>query len=157
PCGPCTKNPTCASDADCPSGLVCPPANGEHYLLPGKRVCEDPRCSTTPQTLGCGTATSPCGLCPICIPNCEGKSCGDSRYDGCSGRCVSLCPTDGVSPCATNADCHEGAVCLPTDLGCVGSSCARTCRPADPCSKPDLAPPNCGTPGALCGPSCPKP
>ena len=156
PCGPdCTANPFCNGNADCPSGLVCPSDNGWRYGFPGWRVCELPGCATQAETLGCGLATSTCGSCPGCTPHCSGKQCGDADVaDGCGGRCVALCAA-GES-CEVNTDCQPGALCMPADLTCAGSACARVCRPADPCAEPDLAAPDCGTATATCGPTCPK-
>lgn len=160
PCGPCTAQPTCQSDVDCPSGLVCTPENGWRYGLVGQRVCEDPQCLVQAQALGCGLVTSPCGLCPPCIPNCDDAPCGGSEAelaDGCGGRCTAVCAAGDPNGCESNVDCQPGEVCQQADLACQGIPCALTCRPASPCAQPDLAAPDCGTPGAVCGPSCRPP
>jgi RHS repeat-associated protein len=154
PCGPCTKNPFCTSDGDCPSGLVCPQGNGWRYGQPNKRVCEDPECATDAATLGCGEVTDTCGLCPRCIPDCEDKQCGDADpSNGCGEICTGLCITGDT--CQIDVDCARGDLCMLVEPSCQGVACARVCRPADPCAQPNVAPPFCGTPGAACGPTCP--
>jgi RHS repeat-associated protein len=145
PCGPCTTRPTCESDADCPSGYVCPEENGRRHGAPGERVCEKPECATDPMATGCGGPGSECGECS-CTPNCAGKQCGDADLsDGCGGTCTGVCAGDGAEPgCRKDADCTPGNVCRSS-----------LCLPADPCGLPNVAPPYCGTSASLCGP-CPS-
>lgn len=137
----CTDNPTCTSDQDCPTGLVCPAvSNGWRYGVPGQRICERTDC--TPED--CGSINSPCGLCDP-VPDCAGKSCGDADLsDGIGGRCPAVCD-DGEAGCQMDSDCQAGSLCL-----------SGVCRPADPCASPNLAPPDCG-PGTLCGPCATPP
>ncbi len=138
PCGDhCTTNPLCQTTDDCPQGLVCGVDNGWRYGLALGNVCEDARCPA----LDCGTIHSTCGLCD-CTPSCDGKTCGDADLsNGCNGRCKAVCET-GQSGCQLDTDCQPGDICL-----------SGTCRPGK-CSHPDLAPPDCGGPGAVCG-TCP--
>lgn len=133
-----TANPDCTDGAACPSGMECPAvSNGWRFGLVGRRICERPDCCSTPAEGG--TITSSCGMC-LCEPNCSAKTCGDTNLDdGCHGRCTGVC-SPGQSGCQRDSDCTASYACR-----------AGACVPGDICSKPDLAPPNCG-PGALCGP-----
>jgi RHS repeat-associated protein len=135
-----STNPDCTDSGECPAGMQCPTiSNGWRFGKPGRRICEPPNCCEDPSDFG--KSTPECGLC-VCTPNCSSKSCGDADLsDGCQGRCNAVC-APGSSGCQVNSDCTAGYMCR-----------AHSCVPSGICSRPDLAPPNCG-PGTLCGP-CP--
>jgi RHS repeat-associated protein len=134
----------CSDDDGCGSGLVC-----------WRSTCVRPTCMLNPVLAGCGAPDSPCGeectrsnSCEGdpdcgCIPNCEGKQCGDTDLsDGCGGRCLGVCsPIE--EGCGADSDCGGGFICRQ-----------RRCRPSNPCLLPNLAPPDCGDSESLCG-RCP--
>lgn len=157
PCGSCTPNPRCNSDADCPPGLVCPEDDGDNFDLPGERVCEPQICTTDPQSGGCGAPTDPCGKCPSCLQACASVRCGDGNTsDGCGGECTGMCQEGDPTGCQADSDCQAGDVCLQADLGCTAGECVHVCRPADPCTHADIPQDDCGFPSATCGSTCPS-
>ncbi|MFT3925998.1 MAG: PQQ-binding-like beta-propeller repeat protein [Myxococcales bacterium] len=97
-CDPGT-NPRCAGDCLAESGLtlcdtadgcVCPPGtslpvqrNGGAFGASASRFVCVPTALCPAQ---CGSIDGVCGLCPACVPHCEGATCG-SPGDGCGGSC----------------------------------------------------------------------
>jgi agmatine/peptidylarginine deiminase len=69
---------------------------------------------------GCGlVGEDPSGQLPAacaCVPQCEGKTCGD---DGCGGTC-GTCAADGVCVAGTCRD--DCATCTPGEMGCDGAT-----------------------------------
>lgn len=87
----------CESHADCADGLACiPEPDGVGTCRP--EHCDHPGLNPCASVENAGTVTE-CGECPVCVPSCAGRSCGD---DGCGGSCGStptggFCTNDGQS------------------------------------------------------------
>lgn len=171
-CGDCAQGSTCLSDFVCHlnpcSGWTCDP---RYYAAQDGCDCDcgcwDPDCDLPDQLLyNCadGEWCEQPGICVgNCVPNCDGKECGD---DGCGGTCGG-CADAAV--CGTDFVCHaascEGS-CGGQSLGlcwcdeeCVswGDCCADVCTFCGELSHcgtcvPDCSGKECGDDG--CGGSC---
>ncbi len=73
-----------------------------------------------------GYTCGPDGKCTDCLPNCEGRCCGD---DGCGGTCADLCGDTGQSCDTDNCQCQ--GECQPDCAGreCGPDKCLGTCGP----------------------------
>ncbi|MEZ4269593.1 MAG: hypothetical protein R3F39_24810 [Myxococcota bacterium] len=107
-CAGCNTDGSCGNDEDC----VCPDCTIQSFC--GGSACEnDGQCD--PYAEGCSCPD--CAQHPLCcVPQCDGKSCGD---DGCGGTCGTCadggaCDATGqcLSPCETMV-----ASCLPDFAG----------------------------------------
>ncbi len=99
-CGVCKA---CDSNADCAYGESCGVDNsGAFGIEVVARVCW-PRDCDYPEDRAemCGTTSSECGECPVCVPSCDGRECGD---DGCGGSCGA---------------CASGTTCWPLAGSCL--------------------------------------
>ena len=113
----------------CDSGTQC--VTGVCVCVPGATVacCDDARCSYD-SCGGLDAVLEPCpwgcadGACLPCVPDCEGRVCGD---DGCTGSCGG-CPADEV--CTLAGSC---ITCVPQCDGvtCGDNSCGGTCGACD--------------------------
>ena len=151
PCG--NGEASCVSDLECEPGLSCGFGIGPRFGKPvDAGVCWDPSCDD-PQSVGeCGDTNARCGVCPGCVLDCSGRSCGP---DGCGGSCGGAC-TASQAGCQSNRDCAEGLVCGLDNGARFGmAEGLRVCWPAV-CESLDQASVPCGGPGADCGicPSC---
>jgi RHS repeat-associated protein len=92
----------CTSNRDCTPGHACGADNGERMGLPaGSRACWPVYCDVPASgSASCGAPSAPCGVCPICVPDCAGRCGGD---DGCGGECHGDCPE--------GAHCSHAGVC----------------------------------------------
>lgn len=94
-----------------------------------------------------------CQFPPSCVPQCQGKRCGDN---GCGGFC-GLCPAGEMcvdGQCGCDSSC-EGKECGNNGCGDPCGECSgagRVCDPAGRCCTPSCAGKNCGDDG--CGGSC---
>ncbi len=155
PCGPnCCDRRACTSDADCTGGQVCGQGNGRFFGCRSERVCEDPICTTDPQTGGCGAEGAPCGDTCRCIPQCEGKVCGGDLNDGCDGTCPAVCQNGEV--CQAHSECQPGSLCVQGGGDSVGLPGQNVCLPATNAGAalPSCSARECGTDprtGANCG------
>jgi hypothetical protein len=128
----------CGGDCGaCTTGDLCSPSACD--IMTSQCVVEPIDCE---EGSACDPSTGQCA----CVPDCDGKSCGD---DGCDGSCGDL---DG--------ECEEGSACDPStgqcacvpdcdgkscgDDGCGGFSCG-TCAGQDTCNE---------TGQCVCQPSC---
>lgn len=152
PCGIlCSDAKPCTSDADCPTGDVCGQNNGARLGSLAFNVCWPAGCQTDPVATGCGTFSSPCGLC-ICQRNCAGKTCGDAS-DGCGGECGAIC-ADRQAGCTSDYQCQPGSTCVIGGGPLIGlPEGTNVCLPAR-CTEGELKPPDCGDTSAPCG-KCP--
>ena len=142
PCGPnCCDRRACTSDADCTGGQVCGQRNGRFFGCRSERVCEDPICTTDPQTGGSGAEGAPCGDTCRCIPQCEGKVCGGDLNDGCDGTCSAVCQNGEV--CQAHSECQPGSLCVKGAGFVVGKPGQDVCLSAGAASP---APGSCATP-----------
>lgn len=152
PCGEtCSTKSPCQSDADCPAGEICGENNGDQFASEFPRVCMPAGCLTAPHETGCGSTTSPCGLC-TCVQQCEGKVCGGDLSDNCNSRCTGVCGPDDVG-CQQDSDCESGFICVvgggPRKGHPAGTN---VCMPAGiGCESGSVAPPLCGSVDAPCG------
>ncbi len=152
PDSPCGPNCTCTTGCDsrnpqstCPSREVCLPRMGLPLHAPTIDACLDPRCPSNDPTL-CGRPDSLCGPACICTPNCSQATCANP-VDGCGGQCPGVC-VGGQPGCTSDLNCPAGFSCLK------GADGINICRPGA-CAFRLLVPPLCGSPGALCGDTCP--
>jgi hypothetical protein len=123
--GQCTGCPDCCdTNGDCQDGernAACG-SSGTCDICTGQEECQDQRC--------------------VCVPDCDGKVCGD---DGCTGTCEPGCPAD--STCTDG-----GTICL-----CDFVTCDSACCPAgesccdDGCANLESNPNHCGACGNACG------
>jgi RHS repeat-associated protein len=158
-CGVCAAGLTCENGtcADCQApcattGCAAPDACGGTCPCgtknPGDPCVADADCANGVACAGgkCGGPGATCGECEPgytctngtcqCTPSCDGKTCGDG--DGCGGTCQCSAGTTG---CTLDSDCVDGSICILNT--CMLPECLRA---------PQLL--GCGTPGAVCGPSC---
>jgi hypothetical protein len=111
----------CADGQDCHQGAC---------LCDGQSCngcCDGTTCRTGNADSACGANGGVCGQCgdgetcrngscqPVCVPNCQGKTCGS---DGCSGSC---------GTCPVGKSCSNGT--------CVGCSSDDECLDAGPCEQ----------------------
>ena len=129
-CGDCSDNEMCTEVGHC--------------------VCEFGECGGN--CCGEGYACFPDGVC--CIPDCEGKECGDDGCDGECGECIGDQEECGDGLCICMPACAEGQC---GDDGC-GGSCPECTGLQEECLAglctciPDCAGEVCGDDG--CGGSC---
>lgn len=110
----------CNGDEDC---STCPADCGNCC---GDGTCDaegGERCTTCPADCGCAAGEvceAGTGECAACVPQCEGRACGD---DGCGGVCGAC--DDGVECVAGRCD----VPCAPTCDGrdCGGDGCGGVC------------------------------
>ena len=92
----------------------------------------------------------------VCVPQCQGKSCGN---DGCGGTC-GTCPSGQT--CGTNGTCQSGGGTCAHPLCSTGSRLKKSC---DPCATQICSQdPYCcsvkwdavcvGEVGSICGETC---
>jgi RHS repeat-associated protein len=130
--GPATP---CDGNADCQAGLICGRDNGGRFgKAADEDLCWDDGCASAP-ALGCGSPTSPCGLCedhPVCESDQEcasGMKCAlgmGPRFGLPMGVSVcwhSDCDTDPNQDCGTSASKCGLCLCIPT---CAGKACGDT-------------------------------
>jgi hypothetical protein len=91
--GYCSRR--CGEGLPCPAGSVCGDAAGERFCLAACGGANSCRILE-------GYACSAEGVCPACVPTCEGRACGD---DGCGGSCGTCWDVGQV--CAAGA-CASG-------------------------------------------------
>ncbi len=107
--GACCFGNCYAEELCCPTGTIF--CNGS--CIEGA-CCTDADCGEgivcDPESHTCGTA---------CVPDCEGKFCGD---DGCGGRCGTCLETAG---CGEDSTCHQCTGCGVGEL--CGSNCGYIC------------------------------
>ncbi len=144
---PCGQNCACVNGCDasavtnaCAPGEVCQKGLGRIFQASTPDVCTDPRCPSNDPSL-CGSAASVCGATCVCTADCSHATC-QNPSDGCGGTCMNVCNT-GQMGCLDDLNCQSG-------FACIGG----TCLPAS-CAFRIVAPPLCGTSGALCGDTCP--
>ncbi|HVW24904.1 MAG TPA: RHS repeat-associated core domain-containing protein [Polyangiaceae bacterium] len=105
----------CTQDSDCQPGSTCVIHGGARVGLdPNANVCMPAACNDPDvvRVTQCGTTDSLCGLCPSCVPDCEGRVCGlDPR---CKVDCGSLNPS-GTAPCPP-AQCSEAGTCMDSSI-----------------------------------------
>jgi choice-of-anchor A domain-containing protein/RHS repeat-associated protein len=151
---PCGQNCACVNTCDtsgaqpshCATGEVCTKGLGSVFGAPTLDVCLDPRCPSNDPTL-CGTSGALCGAQCVCTANCSAATC-ENPGDGCGGLCPGVC-VNGQTGCKDDVQCSSGGVCVEDALG------VPTCRPGV-CAFQTLAPPLCGSSGAICGDQCPS-
>ncbi|GMV39109.1 MAG: hypothetical protein AMXMBFR64_08250 [Myxococcales bacterium] len=143
-CGTCPAGQGCTPDGTCaPAPAGCSPGElGCSGCACGTCVCAgDPWCCSVAWDSLCAVACARCEGCgDLCVPDCQGRVCGDT--DGCGGSC-GTCP-QGMR-CA-----GFGKKCLPCgctakecgDDGC-GTSCG-SCPPGEVCAKGSCVPLGCG-------------
>ncbi len=125
-------------------------ATGDHARTEGRKKRKRRRKKKPTATVSPGEASpsSP----PSCLPNCEGKACGDS--DGCGGACT-------TGSCPDGQFCQGGhcvSSCTPGWTLCAGA-CVETQVDADHCggcNRPCFVQPpeSCGTNGQCIGGVC---
>ena len=120
-CGSCGANGACGDDYQC---------DCDHVTCAGACCPEGEACYQDQCWSGC-------------VPDCDGKLCGDS--DGCGGQCVD-------APCAApGAVCNQGICCTPV---CDGTLCGDTDGCGGVCGGPCPIPGQICADGACCAPSC---
>lgn len=104
--GYCSRR--CGAALPCPDASSCGDAAGERFCLAP--------CAPAPAPDSCrvseGYACSADGVCPACVPTCEGRSCGN---DGCGGSC---------------------GLCLESGKVCSAGACGAAFRDADVLPEP---------------------
>jgi RHS repeat-associated protein len=149
PCGP---GKTCTSDTECVPGLVCGQQNGRFFGKdPLSSNCWPPACPSSPQTLGCGHAFSPCGACPPAPPRtctsdteCQptNEICGQSNGAAFGLGNLNVC----WPPICPGGQTACGSPLAP----CGACSCVNTCG-SKTCSTPDKSDGCGGYCVGLCG------
>ncbi|MEO8902260.1 MAG: SpvB/TcaC N-terminal domain-containing protein, partial [Polyangiaceae bacterium] len=149
---PCGQNCACVNGCDpasatntCAAGEVCKAGLSQIFDATTAGVCTDPRCPSNDPAL-CGSADSLCGAACVCTRNCSAATC-QNPADGCGGICPTVCK-NGDPGCTDDIACGPGLTCI------AGTDGVNTCRPSS-CAFHVLAPPVCGTSGAICGDKCP--
>lgn len=140
-CGPGRR---CVEREGSALGIGCECNNVADGLCPGRDCKEDPDCDT-------------------CVPDCEGKDCGDN---GCGGEC-DRCGLG--SRCSASQRCEpicvpscDGRKCGPDGCGDTCGECDGTCNAAGKCQGRCVpkcsSGQQCGSDrcGGTCGPGCPK-
>lgn len=144
PTGAKCRAECCPENAECCDGACCYGAcYGEELCCPtGKVVCDgqcrDWECCTNDQCAGNATFDPESHTC-VCVPNCDGKACGDNGCDGSCGACPEgqtctegactcpsghLCSDNTCHECCTDTQCPANHVCDPQTRTCV---CAPNC------------------------------
>jgi RHS repeat-associated protein len=143
----------CAVDADCPAGALCGDRNGAAFgQSPQSNVCWPAGVCTTNAASNCGPGAA-CGDC-VCVPNCAQAACGASTSDGCGGICRGACA--GNQPGCTNDDeCAPGYACGEAQGEFFGLGAGTNICWREICNDQLQRKNNCGTPGAVCGSTCP--
>lgn len=120
---------------DCPTNEYC--QFDECY-------CPNTQCGDT----CCNTADYVCLGSACCLPNCDGKECGD---DGCGGSC-GTCPMD--SPICDEGFCTDECIpdCVQGDQKCIGATGYKTCVQQSGCWKWSLLTFGCNA-NEVCAPS----
>ena len=120
----CAPGNTCDKAGKCvssiPASWTCSPlAYASGHLCDCGCGAVDPDCSIAALPVhGCPAAGS-CnkdGTCPTCVPQCQGKTCGD---DGCGGQC-GLC-NDAKKPACIDGKCADS--CKPKPMLCAYNAC----------------------------------
>lgn len=138
----------------CATGLSCKAGVGDRFGWSASTpVCWSPSCDN-PQSpsFECGSTSALCGVCPVCTPDCTGRSCGS---DGCWGSCGDSCDA-GEAGCDSNLDCGVGLTCGMDNGPRFGRSAdARVCWP-ELCDGLDQTSIPCGSVSDACGlcPAC---
>lgn len=114
--------------------IICQPSQADHYCLGINDSVAD--CCANPCVgIGCSTFTG----CPqtdgdadleseteVCIPDCSGKSCGDS--DGCTGTCFGTCQQEDYTCNSSNVceswSCNNDGTCNGAE---TFNSCPQDC------------------------------
>ncbi len=180
-CGACGGADPVCGDGKCDGGESCKVCPGDCGACPGLGDCCTPhenagcnnptvqKCVCADDAFCCATqwddqcvanvVAFDCGQCGVCVPDCNGKTCGG---DGCGGSC-GTCPAGQSckdSQCVDAGGCQpkcDGLIC--GDDGC-GGSCG-SCQPGYKCHsgkckqdvcQPDCTGKTCGDDG--CGGSC---
>ncbi|MBM4372523.1 MAG: hypothetical protein FJ098_12760 [Deltaproteobacteria bacterium] len=163
-CGTCSGPQESCLEGTCVCGPLCPPgscgADGCGGACPAcglDQVCIQGTCACA--YAACGDHCCPKGLVchgdQCCVPQCEGKECGDDGCGGSCGTCPAVAPVCDQGTCAL--ECHpacDGKECGPDGCGgscgpCPGGVCLE-----EPglCCQPDCEGKECGPDG--CGGSC---
>ena len=141
----------------CPAGKTCQAGTCYGQAFCGNGTC-DPgeNCESCPSDCTC---SSGCNMGMCCVPNCEGKTCGD---DGCGGKCGQGCGSMArcdKGNCVADVLCGNGTVdssedCVscPADVVCTGKA---KCFDAK-CCVPNCTDKECGSDGCggVCGQGC---
>lgn len=136
----------CQSDANCGTGQVCGTED-----CGGINTCIRAECACIPPN----GFRNPCSDTYSKDCSCDAATCGHP-LDTCGHLCPGVCNTG--DSCQF---CTDGKTCDGVEP-CLGSSCIidpdgkAVCRPFD-CIFTSVQPPLCGSPDAVCGPTCPKP
>jgi RHS repeat-associated protein len=149
----CGQNCACVNGCDassvtntCAAGEICKAGFGRAFAAPTTPdVCVDVRCPSNDPAL-CGSPSSVCGASCVCTADCSHATCANPS-DGCGGTCPNVCKV-GDPGCHDDVNCPSGSSCLADPSGTA------ICRPSS-CAFRILAPPLCGTSGAVCGDTCP--
>ena len=130
----------------CPTGHVCKEGEciEEQICEPGLTSCKDDHTLQICNGDGTELLEKPCapdelcenGFCTgECVPDCDGKECGDS---GCPGFSCGVCQ-EGAH-CGDDFQCHWG-ICTEGDVKCVGSGVALCMGGDQGWSEPQPCPP----------------
>jgi MYXO-CTERM domain-containing protein len=151
----------CASDADCPAGMVCEEVGGADCAgapaCPEGEECPEPE-PCVPETYS-ECVPGPCTSDADCA---DGLVCLTETFSECTAtdikcapgtecippdpvcvdRSVSLCAPKWVGPCAVDSDCGEGFTCVQGEMcECSGGAAAPAPPPdGDPAPVPDPVP-----------------
>ena len=100
------KEPGCTRDSDCQPGSICGIGAGARLGLPAdQNVCLPASCfDHDVNRIDCGPIDSTCGLCPPCVPACDGRACGPDP----------VCGVDCGPACGSGQFCSADGQCAPT-------------------------------------------
>ena len=147
--GHCTEDGMSLVPEDCPVNHSCKDAACHPWICtPGAPICEA-QIATFCDSLGlaplpngqnCSALQKPCvdGVCVDCVPQCDGKECGDN---GCGGSCGE-CPLPPGATCVIATECIQGScayevqqyfcvvddICVPSGTENPDNSCEK-CQP----------------------------
>ena len=127
-CQPDCTGKDCGSDGCNGSCGVC--GLGEACMPDG--ICEAIGCQSDndcPPGTGCNLATATCG----CVPQCDGKQCGDDTCGGVCGTCPGGADCLPDNTCPKPLDCPAALLCLEECLsnGTNYFTCYDSCTPSD--------------------------
>jgi hypothetical protein len=122
---------SCSKDAECVSGWCVQTSQGS--------ICSVPCIEECPGGWICEKVSDiePYNACVPCVPNCEGKECGD---DGCGGEC-GHCPTAQVCVeglCQCEPDCEDKECGENDGCGNPCGDCPLECTDHGECGQEEL-------------------